>query len=385
MNISISIDGQEFPVIGDGDEGKAIAVKDDCSGYELVPFPTAAPPTTAPSYSWPFINPESYGLKAVGVTGADPVLNKAALEAAMAAGPVWLPPKSYQISGLNPAAGKAVLIGCGSYSNLIVTGAGSGIHITVSAGNVGTILRDFSIEPASAGGGTYGIHLEKTAELGYMANWEISGVHMALDKPFGKAPVYIDNHINVGPSFFTGTVEKCRMTTGPEGGIVGQNLGDSILIRKNVISGGVGVAINCTQVPGARQLVIEDNNLTSRNGQIYLEGCSQPIAHRNWCEHPAYMGEFAGGAVVKAQITLASCYMGDVSYNTIAGGSGRAGPNGAPVNGSAYGIRLTGITQLAVIGGRNSISTVGIAHINDVSTSGTNLQILTGPGANVLV
>jgi hypothetical protein len=281
--------------------------------------------------------------------------------------------------------GQIVIVGCGARSKLIVTGSGDAIYVAIPAGNVGTILRDFSIEPAVPGGGTYGIHFEQTHNDGYMSNWEISGIHMPLDKPFGLASIYLDNHIASGDGFFTGIIEKCRMTTGTNGGIIGQYIGDSIIIRKNTISGGVGVAVNCIQVGGARQLVIEDNNLTSRNGQIYLEACGQAIVNRNWCEHPAYMGEFVGGAIVKAQITLASCYMGDVSYNTISGGAGQPGPTGAPVAGSSYGVRFTGTTQISVVGPRNWMSAVGIAKVNDVSTSGTNLQILTGPGANILV
>ncbi|TBA57905.1 hypothetical protein [Rhizobium ruizarguesonis] len=330
-----------------------------------------------------FVNPESYGLKAVGVSGADPALNKIALESALAAGPVLLPSKTYQVTGIN-FTGKIVLIGCGFDSRLVVTGSGAGIHIAIPAGNVGTILRDFAIEPSVSGGGTYGIHFEQTHANGYMANWEISGISMDLSKPWGSISINLDNHIAAADGFFTGVIEKCVMTTGPNGGIVGDHIGDSIIIRKNVVSGGLGVSINCIQVAGARQLVIQDNNLTSRNGQIYLEACGQATVRNNWCEHPAYMGEFVGAPIVLAEITLASCYMCDLTYNTISGGSGQSGPGGSPIGGASYGVRLTGTTQISIIGPRNWIYAVGISYINDISTSGTNSAISTGTGANIL-
>jgi hypothetical protein len=330
-----------------------------------------------------FVNPESYGLKAVGVSGADPALNKIALESALAAGPVLLPSKTYQVTGID-FTGKIILLGCGANSKLVVTGAGAGIHIAVPAGNVGTILRDFSIEPSISGGGTYGLHFEQTHADGYMANWEISGISMDLSKPWGSISINIDNHIASADGFFTGVIEKCVMTTGPNGGIVGDHIGDSIIIRKNVISGGLGVSINCIQVAGARQLVIEDNNLTSRNGQIYLESCGQASVHRNWLEHPAYQGEFVG-VVTTAELFLTNCYMCDIMYNTISGGSGQPGPDGiTPIGGASYGVRLVGTTQLTIIGPRNWIAAVGIAKISDTSTSGKNSAISTGTGANVL-
>lgn len=331
-----------------------------------------------------FINPESYGMKAVGVAGASASANKAALDAALAAGPVLLPPNTYQVAGIDFTGGM-VLIGCGSKSRLVFTGSGAGIHLAIPAGNVGTILRDFAMEPLTSGVGTYGIHMEQTHADGYMANWEISGVQMNLSKPWSLVSIYLDNGIASGDGFFTGIIEKCILPTSPNGGIVGNYIGDSIIIRKNVINGGVGVAINCKQVPGARQLVIEDNNLTSRNGQIYLESCGQAQLSRNWCEHPAYMGEFAGGGAVLAQITVVNCYMCDISYNTISGGSGQPGPDGiTPVNGSSYGVQLVGTTSLTVIGPRNWMAAVGVAKVDDISSGGGNQAISTGQLANVL-
>ncbi|WP_283195483.1 hypothetical protein [Rhizobium sp. AN80A] len=254
-----------------------------------------------------FINPESYGMKAVGVAGASAALNKAALEAALAAGPVLLPPKTYDITGI-VFTGRMVLIGCGMTSvlNVTSTGAGSaGIHVLIPAPNVGTILRDFAITAPVANACIHGIKFEQTHADGFMANWEISGIY--LWQTFASAAIYLDNHIASGDGFFTGIIEKCRMTTGSDAGILGQLIGDSIIIRKNTISDGIGVAINCSQVSGARQLIIEDNNLTSRNGQIYLGACAQAIVNRNWCEHPAYLGEFVGPPAILSQITLADC------------------------------------------------------------------------------
>lgn len=330
----------------------------------------------------PFINPENYGLKALGVSGADPALNKAALEAALAAGPVLLPPKAYEITGLS-LSGKAVLVGCGPASELIVTGSGAGIYVAIPGANVGSVFKDFSIIPKTPGVGAYAIHLEQTHPDGFMANWEISGVYSML--PWTSITVYIDNAIASGDGFFTGTIEKCRFTTSPGGGIVGLFIGDSIIIRKNVISGGTGVAIYLKQVDGARQVVIEDNNLTARGGQIYLETCGQVIVNRNWCEHPFYMGEFTGAPSIISQITLADCYMCDVSFCTINCMSGVTGPGGVIINGSSHAVHLRGTTQLSVVGPRNWITGAGVSFINDASTSGTNQVISSGALANVLV
>ncbi|MFL5012515.1 hypothetical protein [Rhizobium sp.] len=103
------------------------------------------------------------------------------------------------------------------------------------------------------------------------------------------------------------------------------------------------------------------------------------------CEHPAYIGEFAGSPTVLAEITLANCYMCDLTYNTISGASGQPGPDGiTPIGGASYGVRLTGTAQISIIGPRNWIYAVGILYINDISTSGTNSAISTGQLANVL-
>lgn len=85
------------------------------------------------------------------------------------------------------------------------------------------ILRDFAIEPSVSGGGTHGIHFEQTHANGYMANWQISGISMDLSKPWGSISVNLDNHIASADGFFTGIIEKCIMTSGPDGGIVGDH------------------------------------------------------------------------------------------------------------------------------------------------------------------
>ncbi|AHG47899.1 hypothetical protein RLEG12_18665 [Rhizobium leguminosarum bv. trifolii CB782] len=338
-----------------------------------------------------YINPETYGMKAVGVDGADAATNTAALQNALAAGPVMLPPKSYELNGIT-FTGSFTLKGTDKRSALIFqTGVAvpsqgtAALYVPIPTANIGTVIENLTFYPAAANTISHGMIFSQTAGPGYMSNFRIDGVIMNLSLPFTTTSIYLENNMASPDGFFTGVIQNCLCTTGTYAGIAGTNIGDSIIIRKNVVNNGLGVAIRLSSVAGARQVVIEDNNLTSRNGQIYLVALGQCSIFRNWMEHPAYLGEFVGGATVKAQVTLENCYMCDVSYCTIVGGSGQPGPDGVtPVNGSSYGVYLIGTTQLSLVGPRNWIAAVGISKIQDVSSSGTNSALSTGVQANVL-
>lgn len=284
---------------------------------------------------WPgnYINPEAYGMD----TAASGATNKAALEAAVAAGPVMIPAKSYTLSGFEHG-GHIHMVGQGIGTRLTFTGSGAGIHLPVSSVNFGSVIGNFTMNHETPGGGTHGIHIEMLTG-GYFGRFRIFDVFNDIQdiSGFGTSALYLDNTIDT-PGFATGIIEGCIFTTGTWAGIHGDLIGDSVKVSRNIVNGGTGIAIDLTpRSSGVRQLVIEDNNLTAMGGQLLLAGFYQADINRNWMEHPGYMGNFAGSRIA-AQMVLFNCYMCQIDKNTI---NGRAG---AAV-GSNYCISLTGTTK----------------------------------------
>jgi len=314
-----------------------------------------------------FINPEAYGMD----PSASGAVNKAALKAAVAAGPVMIPAKSYTLSGFQHS-GPIHMVGQGIATRLTFTGSGAGIHLPVSSVNFGSVIDDFTMNHETPGGGTHGIHVEML-DGGYFGKWQMFNIYNDLSDrhQFGQNAVYLDNSGGAADGIATGVIEGCQLTAGAWAGIHGDLIGDSIKITRNVVNAGAGIAIDLSQVSGARQIVIEDNNLTTFGGGLLLDSCGQTFVNRNWVEHPAYLSEFLPTRV-DAQLTLFNCYNCYVTHNTIRGGAGDLGPGGTPITGANYGVVLSGTTQLSTVK-ENWIAAVAIVRTYDSSGSGTNV------------
>lgn len=346
MNISLRadgaglaaiIEGQEFPIIGEWDEGKAVAVKADGSGYELVPFPIASPPC-APAGQ---VNPEDYGLSVTGTPEANAAAIVAALTAADGA-PVVIPAGSYTIAKV-AYEGQFHLTGSGIKTRLTSTSPDAGFYFPIETAYFGCILGNFTLNHQSPVGGTHGVHIHITnATSGYFARYRLFNIYNDLwdIHKFATNSIYLDNTI-AGPGFATGRVEGCQLTTGSWAGIHGDRIGDSNKFLDNVINNGPGVALDLSSIgPGARQTIIRGNNFTALGGQIVLDGIGQATISENWMEHPGYIGNF-NGARISGQMALFNCYKCRAVGNTINGKAGAAAgsPWGVVLNGTTNGTR----------------------------------------------
>jgi hypothetical protein len=328
--LSIDIDGQEFPLIGTGDEGKLIAVKADGSGYELV----SAPAVSAGGA----INPKDYGLSETGTPEDNAAAIVSALTAAAGA-PVVIPAGSFTIAKV-AYEGQFHLTGSGIKTRLTSTSPDAGFYFPIATAYFGCVLGNFTLNHASAVGGTHGVHLHITSAVtGYFARYRIFNIYNDLwdIHRFATNSLYLDNTL-AGPGFATGTVEGCQLTTGSWAGIHGDRIGDGNKFLDNVINNGPGIALDLSSIgPGARQTIIRGNNFTSLGGQIVLDGMGQVTIAENWMEHPGYIGNF-NGARISGQMALFNCYKCRAIGNTI---NCKAGAT----TGSPWGIILNGITS----------------------------------------
>jgi len=100
------------------------------------------------------------------------------------------------------------------------------------------------------------------------------------------------------------------------GGITLNNVGDSLQIDKNIITG-TNIGVFASFVPGATAPAITRNNITNQGGAVYLINASQADISRNNIEHVVY--GYAGG--VDASVYLQNSRMCDVRQNSINGGN----------------------------------------------------------------
>jgi hypothetical protein len=356
--IFATIEGQDFPIIGDGDSGKIITVKGDESGYELSPLPFA---------SAGGVNPEHYGLSESGTPEGNAAAIVAALTAAAGA-PVVIPAKSYTIAKV-AFEGQFHLVGSGIKTRLTSTSADAGFYFPINTAYFGCILGNFTLNHSSAVGGTHGIHLQICSASGYFARYRIFNIFNDLwdIHRFAVNSIYLDNTI-AGPGFATGTLEGCQLTTGSWAGIHGDRVGDGNKFLDNVVNNGPGIAIDLSSISiGARQTIIRGNNFTALGGQMVLDGMAQVTIAENWMEHPGYIGNF-NGARISGQMAVFNCYKCKIIGNTINSKAGAA-------TGSAWGIVLNGTTS-ATKTEDNVIVEWSLGAVSDTTGSG-----IAGPGA----
>ena len=191
-------------------------------------------------------------------------------------------------------------------SRIIRSGSGKGLVIkppTDRTSNTFYHFHHFGIYPEVNGTGTYGmdIIIETNA---YFSNWEIDHIEIG---DFGSYGLHFNNDALNVDGFFTGTLRRCWIQNGINGGY----MGDSLNFLENTITG-KNVGILFSQNAGATQLMIRENNITCNAGAITLVGATQPQIKNNQME---YLGNYLGA--YDAFIALFDTSFGSIEGNTI--------------------------------------------------------------------
>lgn len=211
-------------------------------------------------------------------------------------------PALYSLSGTITVANNVVLEGVSAFTSGITTTTGAAISLVPSTGisnnNTWYGIRYLSIISTDAGA-HYGIEYASTGSE-YLSNFEIVGCY--LSGTSGGA-----NFDSTGSTvgIFSCTIRRNWFNNG----MVIKDGGDSITILENTINGnGIGILVNALKA-GARQLVVRNNNITTRSECVYLLNVpGGAIIESNWMETPSYLGSYTG-------TTNALCYV-QASPNT---------------------------------------------------------------------
>jgi hypothetical protein len=304
-------------------------------------------------------NVKSFGAKGDGVTDDTTAIQNAITFAQNNNRSLYLPSGTYLVAQTLLVEKRLRIFGDGMRtSKIIYSGTSVALRIKPSSSSDSTFykLHELSIEPSVIGGGTYGIEIELISGS-YFSNWEISRVYIG---DFGNYGLSFNNDIGNANGFFTGTIRRSWVTNG----IKGTNIGDSITISENTITG-KNIGINFTHLSGARQVVIKENNITTSGGVISLTKADQPAILNNQLEHQTYLGDYtgvSGGFIYLKDVTAA-----EISGNTIS----PAGVSTAMVA-AQYALLFDGTSSLCVIS-CNTISRGETYHLGFTAATANNI------------
>jgi hypothetical protein len=217
-------------------------------------------------------------------------------------------PALYSINGTISVSNNIVLEGVSAFTSGITTTTGAAISLVPSTGisnnNTWYGMRYLSIISTDAGA-HYGIEYASTGAE-YLSNWEMVGCY--LSGTSGGAS-WDSTGSTVG--IFSCTIRRNWFNNG----LVIKDGGDSITILENTINGnGIGILVNALKT-GARQLVVRNNNVTTRSECIYLLNITGAIIDSNWMETPSYLGSYTG--TTNALLYAQACPNTRITRNTI--------------------------------------------------------------------
>lgn len=319
-----------------------------------------------------FITPEKHG--AIGDGAADDTAAvQAAVNDAQDNGGFLLLRKKYRVTSTIQQTKRLRVQGTGSYnSQIIYTGTGDAWVSTIpyggTNGNNGHQYMNFGIVPAVAGAGQYGLRIKlQLANPGVTVCFFADGLFSDLYiGDFGLEGLYLDNSVGNTDGFFTSRLQFCSITNG----IKGVNLGDSLTFAHSKIFGRL-CGMNIIGVPGARQMILNDLNITTSGGAIALQGVEEPTIMDCQLEHPGYLSGYTG--IFGAFVLLYNCFKPTVVGNTCNPDNGAAT---APSNPGlvATAIALTGNTSFALID-QNDIQKGSVDHIAMATSTVTDTTI----------
>lgn len=233
--------------------------------------------------------------------------------------------------------------------------------------NTDWVWKDFSLVPSVAGGGTFGLHIKLSPagpQVCYLADSLVQGLFIGN---FGNRGLYLDNSVANVDGFFTSQFKQNVIVNG----ILGSKVGDSLTFAYNKIYGN-NCGIEMNGVAGAREMVIQENNITTSGGTIALLDVEGATIKDNQLEHPGYLSGYTG--IYDCGVYLHNCYMPLIISNTINPDNGAATAPSNPGIATSC-IAMDGTTTLAVFRG-NDIQKGALFHINigEPSVSDTYLD-----------
>ena len=199
--------------------------------------------------------------------------------------------------------------GDGLYTSQIIStwaSAGGAIQVNITSTVLGMAWHDFLIGTATPGQGvggtnpatgTSGIRIVLSAG-GYMSNSElqriaIGGASVSGNGDFAGWGLIMDNSVGNGDGFFTLTVRRCVIFNGINAILVGdscdfwENTITEGLSRKNTGTLGM-VGLQVTAEPGAADISIVSNNVTTSGGALIMTGVTNARIENNQFEFPSY-------------------------------------------------------------------------------------------------
>lgn len=177
---------------------------------------------------------------------------------------VYIPGGTYRKSTTTTLTKLVPIYGDGkTASRIIYTGGGVGLKITpptapgtmFTTSNDGYLLRDFSIEPLTDGGGTYGLEIQVT-----VGQYAYSTVERIRVGDFGTSSLYLNNSADLADGIFASSFAECDFLNG----ITGVNIGDNVHFVNPKIHG--DTVSSFTMKAGARRLMIHGGSLTGSGG-----------------------------------------------------------------------------------------------------------------------
>ena len=336
-----------------------VAQLNDASNITFTPSGTGAVATTVQGKLMESVSVNDFGAVGDGVAD-DTAAIQAAINYGITSGmSVYIKSGTYKFSTLT-ITGRINIFGDGMFTSILnstCTGSTDAITITPptnGSSNTGYLFSDFGVTNAILGAGRYGIRITLGTNA-YLSNSEFARIYIGT---FGNQGLYLDNTIGNQNGFFTTTIRRSWITNG----ILGVSVGDSINIEENTITSNAGyiyTGINLTSLVGARQIVINSNNITTLGGAIYLSGVYGSTIENNQLEY-ILSTNYSGSQIGFVQLN--NCLHSVIEKNTI---SPNAGSASIPVTNA---ISLTGTTKRTYI--RNNELNVGYTnHIQSDNTT----------------
>ena len=269
---------------------------------------------------------------------------------------LYLPAGTYKTTNTLTITTTIHIYGDGARVSTISTSALIGVLVSVPLmyGNTFSHFNDFGIEPQTLGAGTSGFKCALTLadpnlnQYSYMSNFVVERIYIG---DFGSFGFVLDNSVNNGNGFFTFSIRRCWISNGMN--LI--KIGDSCNIEENTITNGATVNNNhtggrpgvlYTGLPGARQVVLRSNNITTSGGAIVAIAAEQLRIENNQCEHPFYYYNPYGGSTTAyygAFVYLYNCVGTEIRGNTLQTGAGGSKVVTGTTNSSAS---VTGVSAL---------------------------------------
>lgn len=205
------------------------------------------------------------------VAGGSAATNATAIQAAITAGAaqkraVYIPgaASAYSFDTTLTMTSLVPIFGDGqNRSVLSYTGAGVGLLIQPPIGGAADnhyhFLRDFAIVPSIDGAGTYGIRVQLASGTSFYADFDW---HKVLVGIFGTRALYLDNSVANADGIFKGRLDHCLFSNG----VLATSIGDALEFNLCSVLG--TAAFSITAISGARQIVFDDNTITTSGGFV---------------------------------------------------------------------------------------------------------------------